>query len=243
MHPGAQLRDSTGVLHCCGAFSHPWVPRGPGYLSSMDSTACCFPSCAISHHLPSLIACHLPSCSLQLHGISCLQLFPTVSHIPSPATHHLLPPVPCHLPSHAIPHHVPSPITCYPPSCAISHHLPCLITSHLPPCAIPTSCHHLHLPRSSPRHTHSPVALPPLSPSQNHGSLEKLIGNKQQTPNHAWRDAAPHWKFQPGGQADHKKPTHSFPSACLSWLIAGAWPRGVPWGSLSLPGCCTQARG
>lgn len=217
MHPRAQLRGSTSVLHCSRAFSHPWVPRGPGYLPSMASTACCFPPCTISHHLPS--SSSLTMCSLQLCAISHLQLFPIFSHIPSPVTSHLvLYPIICFLHLGVISHHVPFPIACHAPSPAIpiACHLPSCPISHLVPCLTP--CHHLHLPRTSQRCTHSPVSLPPPSPSQTHSVLEKLMGNKQQTPNHVQTDATPHWKFQPGGQADHKKPMHPFPlPAFPSW--------------------------
>lgn len=229
------------VLHCFWAFSHPWVPRGPGYLPSMAGTACCFPQCAISHHLPSPVIFHYVFSPVLCHLTS-----PVVSHhVPHPSARYLpscaicflqlganshcqLPlPTPIaslimyHLPSCTISHHVPFPIVCHLPSPVFSHHVPSPILRHLPSCPIShlvassTLCHHLHLPRTSPGQTHSPISLPPQSPSQNHVGLEKLMGNKQQTPNYVQRDTAPHWKSQPGGQAEHKRPVHPFPSAAF----------------------------
>ncbi|XP_062495488.1 uncharacterized protein LOC134174484 isoform X2 [Pezoporus occidentalis] len=165
LHQGPSLQQ--GLLPTMGA-QGSWVPAQHGQHCLLFLTM---------HHLPS------PSsptvCSLQLCTISHLQLFPILSHIPSPATSHLvLYPTICFLHFGVISHHVPFPIACHAPSPAIpiTCHLSSCPISHLMECL--TRYHHFHLPRTSQECTHSPISLPPPSPSQTHSVLEKLMGNK-----------------------------------------------------------------
>lgn len=130
-----------------------WVPAQHSQHCLLFPTMCYLPSSAISSHCLASPTMH----SFQLHAISPLQLFPVVSHIPSPTTSHLVPhPTICFLQLCAISHHLPSPFMYHIPSCTISHHLSSPTLCHLLSHAITSTS------SAAPQGTHT---LPSLSHS------------------------------------------------------------------------------
>lgn len=200
-----------------------WVPAQHGRHCLLFPTMCHLPPSPITSHRLSSPTMR----SLQLRDISRLQLFPIVSHIPSPATSHLVPyPTICFLQLGAISHHVPSPITSHFPPCAVSYPVP----SPPPPKKLPRAHTLSHL-SSTPVSFPKPRWLGKTDGKQAANPKPRAEGCSSPLEIPAWRTGRP------------QKANTPFLFGSFSRPVAGAWPGVVPWGSRSLPGCCTRAGG